>query len=180
MNFLLILMNISNENEFGFNDNILETNIINLAAVVGIVVFFVGNNVILILENRRQTIINNLREADQRAAEAQDKLNQAKQQLQIAEKKAKEIREEGLLKATQEKNNCLSQYEQDLARLTEGKEENITFFKAKAFQTIYIALVSKALQKVKTVLKKPTDDQYHLNINNFFIARFSDYNTKNV
>jgi F-type H+-transporting ATPase subunit b len=176
MNSLLLLMSLSTANGFGFNDNILETNVINLAVVVGVVVFFVGKNLTAILENRQQTILNNLREADQRAAEAQEKFNQAKLQLEIAEQKAEQIREEGLLKATIEKNNCLNQYEQDLARLEEYKQETLNFYQQKVFNQLYVSLVAKALQKVKQKFEKRLDDQFHITVNNFFIARFTEYN----
>jgi F-type H+-transporting ATPase subunit b len=72
---------------FGFNTNVFETNIINLAAVVGIVVSFVGNNLNSILQDRKNTILKNLQEANQRAIEAQEKLNQARIQLETAKKK---------------------------------------------------------------------------------------------
>jgi len=103
MNFSFLVMSLPHEGGFGFNDNILETNVINLAVVVGVVVFFVGKNLTSILETRQQTILNNLKEADQRAIEAREKFNKAKEQLELAEQKAKQIREEGVLKATMEK-----------------------------------------------------------------------------
>ena len=53
--------------EFGFNGNILETNIINLAVVIGIVVSFGGDALRSLLENRKQTILSSLQEADLRA-----------------------------------------------------------------------------------------------------------------
>ena len=71
--------------------------------VTSVVVSFVGNNLKSLLEERKQTILNNLQEASQRAAEAQEKLNQAKNQLELAKKKAKEIREQGIGTAEQEK-----------------------------------------------------------------------------
>lgn len=115
MNFFIPLLHVEgSESGFGFNDNILETNVLNLAVVVGVVVFFVGNNLTSLLENRKETILNNLREANLRATEAAEKLNKAKQQLQNAEQKAKEIREEGISKANQEKMNCINQYELDV------------------------------------------------------------------
>nr|YP_010987556.1 ATP synthase CF0 subunit I [Hydrocytium acuminatum]WOR09601.1 ATP synthase CF0 subunit I [Hydrocytium acuminatum] len=160
---------------FGFNDNILETNIINLSAVLGIVVFFVGQNLTAALQNRRETILNNLREADLRATEAQEKLLNARNQFEFAQKKAKEIREEGVLKATLEKTNCLKQYEFDLARLEEYKQENLNFYQQKIFQQVYISLVSRALAQVKEKFKKRLNGQFNMTINNFFIARFTDY-----
>jgi F0F1-type ATP synthase membrane subunit b/b' len=54
----------------GFNTNILETNVINLAVVIAVVVSVVGDAVRELLKNRKETIINNLREADNRANEA--------------------------------------------------------------------------------------------------------------
>jgi F-type H+-transporting ATPase subunit b len=75
---------------FGFNTNILETNVINLAVVIAVVVSVVETQCEL-LKNRKETIINNLREAD-RANEALEKRDLAKAQLQEAQKRAKEIR----------------------------------------------------------------------------------------
>ncbi len=45
---------------FGFNFNILETNLINLSVVIGIVVSFGGNALRSLLDNRKQTILTNL------------------------------------------------------------------------------------------------------------------------
>ncbi len=176
MNLLTIFNIIPLGEGFGFNDNILETNIINLAAVVGIVVFFVGKNFSILLENRQQTILNNLREADQRASEALEKYNQAKKQLELAEKKANEIRQEGTLKASQEKENCFNQYKLDLVRLEEYKQETLQFYQQKAFQQIYVSIVSRALGEVKQKFSKPLSEQFHATINNFVIARLTEYN----
>lgn len=176
MNFLRIFNLIPLGEGFGFNDNILETNIINLAAVVGIVVFFVGKNFSILLENRQQQILNNLREADQRASEALEKYNQAKKQLELAEKKANEIRQEGRLKANQEKDNCFNQYKTDLVRLEEYKQETIQFYQQKAFQQIYVSIVSRALDDVKQKFNKPLTEQFHATVNNFVIARLTEYN----
>jgi hypothetical protein len=49
-----------------------------------------------LLKNRKETIINNLREADNRANEALEKRDLAKAQLQ-KQKRAKEIKEQGIL-----------------------------------------------------------------------------------
>ena len=95
---------------FGINTNVFETNIINLAAVIGVVISFVGSNLTAILEDRKKTIVNNLQEANQRALEAAEKLNLAKTQLESAKKKAKEIREEGISRASQEINTVVNQH----------------------------------------------------------------------
>lgn len=101
---------------FGLNTNILETNLINLSVVIGVVVSFVGDALKSLLETRKQTILNNIQEANQRANEAQDRLNQARAQLELAQKKANDIREQGLLNAEREKNQCVRQTEEDILR----------------------------------------------------------------
>lgn len=161
---------------FGINTNIFETNIINLAAVVAIVVSFVGKNLSALLEDRKKTIINNLQEASLRAAEAQERLNVAKNQLEVAKKKAAEIREEGILRATQEINNCVSQHEERLSKLEEFKQETVQFYQQKAFKQAYMYVISRIMSRVKERLNKGLDATYHVVVNNFYVSRFTEYN----
>jgi F-type H+-transporting ATPase subunit b len=161
---------------FGINTNIFETNIINLAAVVAIVVSFVGQNLSALLEDRRKTILNNLQEASQRAAEAEERLNAAKSQLESAKKKAVEIREEGVLRATQEIQNCVSQHEERLSKLEEFKQETVQFYQQKAFKQAYMYVISRIMGRVKERLQKGLDATYHVVVNNFYVSRFTEYN----
>jgi F-type H+-transporting ATPase subunit b len=160
---------------FGFNTNILETNIINLAVVVAVVVTFVGDALRSLLENRKQTVLNNLREADQRASEAQEKLNQAQAQLELAKKKATEIREQGIATAEQEKMQTIRQAEKDVARLEELKDETIKLQQQKALSQISQQVVALALTKVREKLAKSLDDTFHSSVNNFNIVLLTNY-----
>lgn len=160
---------------FGFNTNIFETNIINLAAVVGIVVSFVGKNLSSLLEDRKNTIVKNLQEANQRAIEAEEKLTAARAQLEIAKKKAQEIREEGVLRATQEINNVVSQHELRLARLQEFKQETLEFYQQKAFKQAYMYVINKIMTRVRERLTKGLDSTYHVVVNNFYVSRFTQF-----
>ena len=161
---------------FGINTNIFETNVINLAAVVAIVVSFVGSNLTALLEDRKKTIVNNLQEASQRAAEAEEKLNKAKNQLELAKKKAKEIREEGVLRAAQEVNSCVSQHEERISKLEEFKQETIQFYQQKAFKQAYVYVISKIISRVKERLNKGLNSTSHVVVNNFYVSRFTEYN----
>lgn len=161
---------------FGINTNIFETNVINLAAVVAVVVSFVGGNLTALLEDRKKTILNNLQEASQRAADAEEKLVQAKNQLELAKKKAKDIREEGSLRATQEVNNCIRQHEERLSKLEEFKQETIQFYQQKAFKQSYMYVISRIMSRVKERLDKGLDSTYHVVVNNFYVSRFTEYN----
>ncbi len=157
---------------FGINTNIFETNIINLAVVIGIVISFVGSNLTALLEDRKKTIVNNLQEANQRALEAQEKLNQARAQLELAKKKAQEIREEGISRATQEINSVVSQHEIRLAKLDEFKKETISFYDRKAYKEAFLYAVTRVLTDVREKLTK-IEQQDHIAINSFYISKFN-------
>jgi len=128
MHLLSIFANLPVGEGFGINTNILETNVINLAAVIAVVISFVGGNLTSLLDDRRKTIINNLEEANQRALEAQQKLEQARAQLELSKKKAAEIREEGISRASQEINNVIAEHQSRISRLDEFKEETVQFY----------------------------------------------------
>lgn len=163
---------------FGINTNILETNIINLAAVVGIVVSFVGNNLNALLEDRKKTILSNLEEANQRAIEAQQKLANAKAQLELAKKKAQEIRQEGIARATSEINTVISQHELRLAKLQEFQNETVQFYQQKALKEAYLYVVARVMSLTRERLQNGLkgSSTYHVVVNNFYVSRFTGYN----
>jgi F-type H+-transporting ATPase subunit b len=163
---------------FGLNGNVFETNIINLSAVVGIVVTFVGKNLTSLLEDRKKTIVNNLQEANQRAIEAQEKLSAARTQLESAKKKSQEIREEGILRATQEINNCVAQHELRIARLEEFKQETLQFYQQKAFKQASVYVISRIMNRVRERLNSGLDNTYHVVVNNFYVSRFTEFAKK--
>jgi len=178
MNILTLWTSLPLGEGFGFNTNILETNIINLAVVVGVVVSFGGDALRALLENRRQTILNNLREADLRANEAKEKLNQAKLQLEKAQKRAAEIREQGVITAEQEKVQCIRQADEDAARLEEVKQETIKLQQQKVISQISQQVVSLALSRVKEKLNLSLDDKFHSSVNNFNIVLLTNFKSK--
>ncbi len=163
---------------FGFNGDILETNVINLAVVLGVVISFVGNNLTALLADRKATILKNLQEANQRAIDAQEKFNQARAQLDLAKKKAQEIRSEGVLRATQEINNAVTQHELRLSKLEEFKQETLQFYQQKALKQAYVYVISKIVTRVRERLNKGLDSTYHVVVNNFYVSRFAEYNPK--
>jgi F-type H+-transporting ATPase subunit b len=159
----------------GFNTNILETNIINLSAVVGVVISFVGGNLTSLLDDRKKTILTNLQEANQRALEAQEKLNQARLQLESARQKAKEIREEGLVKVSQEIQTCVTQHQERISRLEEFKQETIEFYQQKAFKQASMYLISRIMTRVRERLNNGLDSANHVSVNSFYVSRFTEY-----
>lgn len=152
---------------FGFNTNILETNVINLAVVIAVVVSVVGDAVRELLNTRKETILSNLREADNRATQAQEKRELAVKQLEEAKTKALKIREQGIFAAEQEKKMCISKAEEDYARIIQGKEDIIRLQQQKAVEQISKQIISLAVETVQTKLETKANKPFQIQMNTF-------------
>ena len=175
MTFLTLFAHIPSGEGFGFNGNILETNLINLSVVIAVVVSFGGDALRSLLDNRKQTILNNLQEADLKAKEAENKLVQAQAQLELAKKKAIEISKQGILNAKQEQKQSIRQTQEDISRLEEVKQETIYFQQQKAISQVSQQVVSLALNQVREKLSSRLDPTFHSSVNNFNIVLFTNY-----
>lgn len=160
---------------FGFNTNILETNVLNLAVVLAIVITYVGDALRGLLANRKQIILNNFREADQRASDAQERVNQARAQLEQAKTKAKQIREQATITVEQEKKQFVRQTQEDIKRLSILQQETLRFEQQKAQNELAQKLVRLALQQVREKLNQRLNSSIHSAVNNFQIVLFTNY-----
>nr|YP_009104824.1 CF0 subunit I of ATP synthase [Symbiochloris handae]AIT93307.1 CF0 subunit I of ATP synthase [Symbiochloris handae] len=160
---------------FGFNGNILSTNIINLAVVLGVVISFGGDALRSLLENRRQTIQTNLEQADKKAEEAEERLTKVKDRLERSQQAAKDILAQGRLTADQEKKRSLEETRNDIARLEQTKEETIQLQQQKAIAQVSKQVVGLAFQQVKSKLSPPLDKTIHASVNDFNIVLFGEY-----
>jgi F-type H+-transporting ATPase subunit b len=92
-NFDQIFTLLANEG-IGLNTDILETGLINILALVGILIYtgrdFLGS----LLEERRTTIVNGVQDAEDRLSEAQKRLAEAQKQLNQATIVISEIKNE--------------------------------------------------------------------------------------
>ena len=138
---------------FGFNTNILETNVLNLAVVVP-AVFVLGKDTLTsILETRREKILASLRSADDRFKAAQLELDAAKSELALAAEKVKEIQSEGqkTMEALRlEEEKVIAEFRQQLIKV--AFEKALTGIKSRMSPSLHrkyidakIALMSSRL-----------------------------------
>ena len=57
------------DQEFGINTNILETNIINLTVVIGVLIYVGGDVLNSLLKTRKENILKSLTDAEQKYQE---------------------------------------------------------------------------------------------------------------
>ena len=93
-NFDQILTLLANHEGIGLNLDILETGLLNIIALVGILIFtgrdFLGS----LLEERKTTIVKSVQDAEDRLNEAKKRLSEAEKQLNQANVVISEIRNE--------------------------------------------------------------------------------------
>jgi F-type H+-transporting ATPase subunit b len=93
-NFDQIFTLLAEHEGIGLNTDILETGLINILALVGILIFtgrdFLGS----LLEERKTTIVKGVQDAEDRLNEAQKRLSEAKKQLDQANLVIGEIKNE--------------------------------------------------------------------------------------
>ena len=174
---LTLLINLSNQGKdqglFGFNGNILETNIINLAVVIAIVVSFGGDALRSLLLNRKESILSSLQEADLRLFEAKDNLSKAKSQLSTFEAKAVEIRHQAGGTAEQEKKQSIQQTQESTQRLEKVKNLTQEMQQQKTIYQVSQEVLSFALIQVRDKLRKRLNASTHITVNRFYGALLS-------
>lgn len=155
---------------FGINTNLLETNILNLTVVIGVLVYFGGDVLTSLLDNRKEMILKSLNDAEERYQEATQKLATAKEQLELAKTKAEDIRAQGLVTAEQGTKNLLERAEEDIKRLEEGKQATIRFEEEKAVNEVCERVSRLALEQAISKVKNRLDPSLQRRIIDLNIA----------
>lgn len=133
-NFDQIFTLIAHEESISLNLDILETGLLNIIALVGILIYtgkdFLGS----VLEERKNTISQNIKDAENRLAEAENRLTEAKKQLNQASVVISEIRSETL----ETKKNLLKTDALDARKELKSRfERAVNAFKSKERQIFF-------------------------------------------
>nr|YP_003795566.1 ATP synthase CF0 subunit I [Pteridium aquilinum subsp. aquilinum]ADK47565.1 ATP synthase CF0 subunit I [Pteridium aquilinum subsp. aquilinum]QRK25961.1 ATP synthase CF0 subunit I [Pteridium aquilinum subsp. japonicum] len=154
----------------GLNTNILETNLINLILVLGIL-FYYGKGVLInFLENRERTILNTIRDAEERQKEATEKLQKARIRLQQAKVKADEIRINGLTQMDREQRDLVEAADEDLKGLEDSKNYAIRFEKQRAIEQVRQQVSRLASERALQSLNSRLDNELHLRMIDYHIG----------
>jgi len=137
---------------FGFNTNLIETNVLNLRVVVRIVVKVVGDAVKNILDERRQIILSTLQEADKKERKLQQQLEEAKKALVTAKATAQEIRSQSNQAVEQENYIIQQRLNEDLKRFQESSSQTIKLERQQIIESITQQVAVLALKNAKDAL----------------------------
>ncbi|CAN6458788.1 unnamed protein product [Victoria cruziana] len=136
---------------FGFNTDILATNLINLNVVLGVLIFF-GKGVLSdLLDNRKQRILSTIRNSEELCGGAVEQLEKARARLRKVEREAEEFR-----------MNLINSVYQNLEQLENYKNETIHFEQQRAINQVQQRVFQQALQGSLGTLNNCLNGELHL------------------
>nr|YP_010024492.1 ATP synthase CF0 subunit I [Isodon rubescens]YP_010191072.1 ATP synthase CF0 subunit I [Isodon nervosus]YP_010520614.1 ATPase I subunit [Isodon adenanthus]YP_010520702.1 ATPase I subunit [Isodon albopilosus]YP_010520790.1 ATPase I subunit [Isodon alborubrus]YP_010520878.1 ATPase I subunit [Isodon angustifolius]YP_010520966.1 ATPase I subunit [Isodon coetsa]YP_010521142.1 ATPase I subunit [Isodon aurantiacus]YP_010521318.1 ATPase I subunit [Isodon brachythyrsus]YP_010521406.1 ATPase I su len=147
---------------FGFNTDILATNLINLSVVIGVLIFF-GKGVLSdLLDNRKQRILNTIRNSEELRGGAIEQLEKARARLRKVEKEADQFRVNGYSEIEREKLNLINSTYKTLEQLENYKNETIQFEQQRAINQVRQRVFQQALQGALGTLNSCLTNELHL------------------
>nr|YP_010262353.1 ATP synthase CF0 subunit I [Pedicularis cephalantha]UIX22066.1 ATP synthase CF0 subunit I [Pedicularis cephalantha] len=152
----------SSAGSFGFNTDILATNPINLSIVIGVLIFF-GKGVLSdLLDNRKQRILNTIRNSEELRGGAIEQLEKAKARLRKVEVEADQFRVNGYSEIEREKLNLVNSTYKTLDQLENYKNETIQFQQQRAISQVRQRVFQQALQGALGTLNSCLTAELHL------------------
>nr|YP_004733313.1 ATP synthase CF0 subunit I [Crithmum maritimum]ADK89849.1 ATP synthase CF0 subunit I [Crithmum maritimum] len=147
---------------FGFNTDILATNLINLSVVLGVLVFF-GKGVLSdLLDNRKQRILNTIRNSEELRGGAIEQLEKARTRLRKVQMEADQFRVNGYSEIERERFNFINSTSKTLKQLENYKNETIHFEQQRAINQVRQRVFQQALQGALGTLSSCLNNELHL------------------
>lgn len=170
-NFLILATEAHGEGGFGLNLDIFETNLINLAILVGILVYFGRKTLVNILDERRAKIAEAIQEAEDRQRKAAESLADQQQKLAQAQAEAERIRKSAEERAQAAKVAIAAQSEKDIQRLREAAVQDLNSETERVIDELRQRVAVMALERVESQLKAQLDESAQQNLINRSIAQ---------
>ena len=142
---------------FGFNFDIIETNILNLAVVIGVVIYLGGDVLTSLLKDRKEKIFATLQSAQDRFLEAEQRVAEAKQKIEIAKTKAIDIRQQGKTTALQTTQTLFLRTEEEMKSLDETKKFTLGFEEEKAIGLVRQQVIVRSIERALSLLQTTMD-----------------------
>lgn len=137
---------------FGLNFDILETNLINLAIIIGVLFYFGRGFLGDKLKARRDAIEKAITEAEAKQKQASASLAEQQQKLQMAKKGAERILAEAQTNAEQARQAVLEQSAKDIERLRASAAQDLSSQQERIVQELRQQVSAMALEKVRSRL----------------------------
>ncbi|SBO44540.1 F0F1 ATP synthase subunit B [Cyanobium sp. NIES-981] len=143
---------------FGINFNPFETNLINLVIVIGVLVWFLRGFLGGMLERRRESILADLSDAENRLSSATAELERAQSDLAAAQHKAESIRRDGVARAAAVREESEKRTIEEMARLKEDAVADLNSEAARVSDLLRREAARQAIERALASLPSKLDD----------------------
>lgn len=148
----------SSEGGLGLNFDLLETNLINLVIIIG-VLFYFGRKIIgKTLSERRSNIEQAIQDAQNRQKESAAALADAQQKLAKAQGEAERIRATAEENAEAARVAILEAAAKDVERMKESAVQDLNSDRERAIRELRQRVAALAMQRVESQLRDHLDD----------------------
>nr|YP_003587562.1 ATP synthase CFO B subunit [Pisum sativum]P08214.1 RecName: Full=ATP synthase subunit b, chloroplastic; AltName: Full=ATP synthase F(0) sector subunit b; AltName: Full=ATPase subunit I [Pisum sativum]ADE43560.1 ATP synthase CFO B subunit [Pisum sativum]CAA29351.1 atpF protein [Pisum sativum] len=166
------------DGSFGFDTDILATNLINLSAVLGVLIFF-GKGVLSdLLDNRKQRILRTIRNSEELRETAIEQLEKARARLRKVEMEADRFRVNGYAEIEREKLNLINSIYTSLEQFENDKNKTIHFEQQRAINQVQQSVLQQALQGALGTLNSCLNNELHLRTIGATIGMFGSMKAK--
>jgi F-type H+-transporting ATPase subunit b len=155
---LILATEAAEEKGFGLNLDIFETNLINLAILVGLLVYFGSKVLGKILSDRKSKIAQAISEAEDRQKKAAAALAEQQKNLAQAQATAERVRKEADERAQAAKAAIATQTEKDIERLKETAAQDLSSEQARVISELRQRIVALAMERAEAQLKDQLND----------------------
>lgn len=172
--FFLLNAEAGAESGFGFNFDIIETNLINLGIIFVLLIVYGGKVVGNILSERRAKIEAEIKSAESRAKESKDALAIAQKNLQQAQENAVKIRSEAEANADKAKEAVLLKGQKEVERLRATADADLNSEQERAIAQLRAKAVEMALERVESRMGEMLNDDKQRQLIDRSIAKIGE------
>ncbi|MDY6941119.1 MAG: F0F1 ATP synthase subunit B [Cyanobacteriota bacterium] len=142
------------EKGFGLHFDLLESNIVNLAIIISVLVYFGRGILIKTLSDRRADIETRITEAENKARSAKESLSDAQQKLTQAQAQAQKIRTEAQERAASAKEAILKQSEREVERMKASSSQELSADRDRAIAELRARVTAIAIERTQAQLQE--------------------------
>ena len=172
-NLVLLASEAGEHSGFGINSDILETNVINLVIVIGLLIYagrgFLGK----ILSARLESIQSAIADAEKRQKDAAAKLSEQQGKLAQAKTESDNLRKQAETDAKHAADAILATVDADIARLRESADQEIATEQDRVIVQLRQQVAEKALANVQSYFDRGLSESTQIELIDRSIALLS-------
>lgn len=143
---------------FGLNFDLLETNLINLIIIIGLLIFFGRKTLGETLASRKAQIQSSIQEAEARKKKAAAQLAEQQQKIAQAKAEAERLIKDAHERAEAAKASILAQADKDIERLKSDAQRDLSSQQERILAELRQRVAELSLERVEARLKSELDE----------------------